>query len=252
MRGNSLEFQVAPLRILGGEFLRGQEQHRGAVGHLRAVAHLDPARDRLVELFRLLRIALAAGPRARLRERVAPGVGEIDRRDVRQVFVLEPVALVVFVAQAPEQRRERISNSLAFALVPSRGAEEVAAGRGIDGFHLLQANHRGKVVVAGFDIGRGGEDGDRTRGAGGLMARGRDAEEFRVDLEEEGVDLALLAVEFGGKVADMSGLDFARLDSRLFHRGVHRLAHHGGKVLALLVPVAGEVALPTAENIDAL
>ena len=74
-----IEFQVAALRVLSGEFLRGQEQRRSAVGHLRAIAYLDPARDRLVELFRLLRIVLGVRPAARLRERVAPGVGKIDR-----------------------------------------------------------------------------------------------------------------------------------------------------------------------------
>ena len=57
-----VEFQVAPLRVLGGEFLRGQEQRRDAIGDLRAVAHFDSPRDRLVELARLLRIAFAAWP----------------------------------------------------------------------------------------------------------------------------------------------------------------------------------------------
>src|SRR5580658_7177715 len=89
------------------EFFRREENRDRAVGHLRAVAHFDPPADYLVEFALVLRVTLAHEPVAGLRVGIALGVGIIHRRNVREVFVLEAVALVVLVAEPPEQFRKR-------------------------------------------------------------------------------------------------------------------------------------------------
>jgi hypothetical protein len=57
------------------------------------------------------------------------GVRVVHRRNVREVFVLEPKALVILVAQAAEQLGKWKLDTLRLTLVPRRGAEIVAAGR---------------------------------------------------------------------------------------------------------------------------
>ncbi len=57
-------------------------------------------------------------------------VGVVHRRDVRQVLVLQPEALVVLVAQLAEELGEGELDALGLLLVPRRGAEVVAAGLG--------------------------------------------------------------------------------------------------------------------------
>ena len=60
-----------------------------------------------------LRIALRRRPFAGLRQRILPRVGVVHRRDAREVFVLQPVPLVVLVAEAAEQPRKGIFLALA-------------------------------------------------------------------------------------------------------------------------------------------
>src|SRR5579864_1464943 len=138
-----VEPHSVPLRILGGELLRGKEKYGASVGHLGAVPDLDTAGDSLIELALLLRVALAHDPATRLRERIASRVGEVDRGYMREMFVFEPEALVVLVTQPAEQTREGIILALAFALVPSGGTEEVATRYAVDGLHLLESDHCG-------------------------------------------------------------------------------------------------------------
>src|SRR5579863_695638 len=240
---DGFELAPDPFRIAGGKLLRRQENDRAAVADLRAVAHLDPSGDRLVELFPLLRIVLAARPVTRLRQRIASRVGVVHGRDLRQVLVLETEALVIFVAEPSEQAREWIFLALAFTLVPARGAEEIAAGGSIDGFHLLEADHRRAVVAPGLDLRRRRQNRHRARGARRLMTRGRQAGEGRIEFEEKCPELSLLRIEFGGEITDVRGLDVARLQAAGTERGRRRLTHHFDKVLAFLVPVAREIAL---------
>src|SRR5215472_2975391 len=158
---------------LAGELFRGEKQRDAAIRDLGTIAHFDPSADDGIELRLLLGMALAHEPVAGLRVGIAFGVGIVHRRNVRQVFVLEPKALVIFVAQAAEQLGKWKLDALRFAFIPCRGAEVVAAGRGIDSFHLLDAGNAGEIVPTGLDLGGGGENRDRTRRARGLMAGGR-------------------------------------------------------------------------------
>ena len=80
-----------------------------------------------------------------------PCVGVVHRRDSGEVFVLQPETLVVLVAEPSEQPRERIFLALALALIPSRSAEEIAAGGSIDGLHLLESDHCSEVVTPRFE-----------------------------------------------------------------------------------------------------
>src|ERR1019366_742405 len=174
----------------GRKLLRREEDDRSAIGHLRAIANLNPARDYLAGFGLGLRIALGGWPAARLRQRIVPRVGIIHRRDSREIFVLEPEALVVLVAEAAEQPRKGIFLAFALALVPSCRTEEVAAGRSVNGLHLLQTDDRGEVVAAGLNLGGGRQNRDRSRGARGLMTAGRNAGEGRIGLEKKCPQLA--------------------------------------------------------------
>ena len=69
------------------------------------------------------------------------------------MFVFEAVALVVLVAEFAEELGKRELDPLGFELVPSCGAEEVAAFARADLLHLLHANHAGQVVALRLDLG---------------------------------------------------------------------------------------------------
>src|SRR5216683_38365 len=228
-----VEPDSVPLRILGGELLRGEEEYGASIGYLGAVPDLDTAGDSLIELTLLLRVGFAHDPATRLRERIAPGVGEVDRGDVREILVLESETLVVLVAQPAKQPREGIILALAFALVPSGGAEKVTARLAVDGFHLLETDHCGDVVAVRFYLGGRGQNCDRTRRARSLMAAGGQPCKNRIGFKEKCAELALLGIELSG-----------------CERIVNRLTHDGDEMLAFLGPVAGEVALCSAEDID--
>src|ERR1700691_5249944 len=81
------------------------------------------------------------------------------------------------------------------------------------------------------------------------MTAGRQSGKSRIDLDEKCADMALLGVQLGGEVADVSGLDFARLDLRGFERGQGRLAHHRHEMLAFFRPIAGKVGLRSAQYV---
>jgi diacylglycerol kinase family enzyme len=81
---------------------------------------------------------------------------------VREVLVLQAVALVVLVAETAEKLRKRKLDALGLALVPRGGAQVVAASCGIDGLHLLDAAHARQVVARRFDLGRRRDQRDRA------------------------------------------------------------------------------------------
>ncbi len=165
------------------------------------------------------------------------------------MLVLEAIALVVLIAEAPEQLRERKLDALGFLLVPRRGAEEIATGGGVDGLHLLHADHAREVVATGFDFRGRGENRDRARRACRLMAAGRQPIEGGIDFEEKGADMPLMRIKLGGEVADVRGLHFLRLDAGSFERAEHGLAHRAYKMFSFLGPVAGEVGLRSTQNV---
>ncbi len=82
------------------------------------------------------------------------------------------------------------------------------------------------------------------------MPVGRYAGKRRVDFEEKRAELALMSIEFGGKVTDVGTLDLFRLQLGGFKGRSHRFAHDFGEMLAFSVPVAGEITLRSAEDID--
>src|ERR1700722_9179228 len=112
------------------KFFRREKNRDRTVGNLRAIADFDPAADDLVEFAFVLRMTLAHEPVASLRVRIALGVGIVHGRNVREILVLQAVALVVFVAEAAEQFRKRELDSLGLALVPRRSSEVVSSGGG--------------------------------------------------------------------------------------------------------------------------
>src|SRR5216683_2167970 len=97
-----VEPDSAPLRILGGELLRGEEEYGASIGHLGTVPDLDAAGDSLIELALLLRVAFAHDPATRLRERIAPGVGEVDLVDVRAMLALVYALLLLLALPSRE------------------------------------------------------------------------------------------------------------------------------------------------------
>src|SRR5271155_837042 len=137
---------------------------------------------------------------------------------MREMLVLQPEALVVLVTQTPEQPREGIVLALALALIPSGRAQKVAAGNRIDRLHLLKSDHRRKVIAPRFNLRRGRQNRDRARRARRLMAAGRQPRESLIGLEEKRAELPLLRIKFGGEIADMGRLDFARLDFAICQR----------------------------------
>ena len=168
------------------------------------------------------------------------------------MLVLQPVALVVLVAELAEELRERELDALGLLLVPGRGAEVVAAfGRG-DGLHLLDADDAGQVVPAGLDLGEGGQHRDAARGTRGLVARRRQPAEGGVDLDEERAEVSLLAVELRREVAYVRDLHVPWLRRWCLEGALHALAHQRREMLPLLRPVAGEVGLIAAEKVDFL
>jgi hypothetical protein len=62
--------------------------------------------------------------------------------------------------------------------------------------------------------------------------------------------VTLLAIELGGEVADVPDLDVPGVDVGGLERAEDALAHHGREVLSLLRPVAGEVRLVAAEDVN--
>src|SRR3984957_12059877 len=157
------------------KFFRREKNRDGTVGDLRAIAYFDPAADDLVEFALVLRMTLAHEPVAGLRVRIALGVGIIHRRNVREMLVLQTVALVVLVAEAAEQFRKRELDSLGLALVPRRCAQVVAAGGRIDSLHLLDADHARQVVALRFNFRRRRYKRDRARRARRFMTAGRES-----------------------------------------------------------------------------
>ena len=167
-----------------------------------------------------------------------------------EVLVVEPVATVVLVAEPAEQLGKRELDALGLALVPGRGAEEVAAHRRRHRLHLLDADDERAVVAPGLDLRRRGEERDRSRRAGRLVTPGRQAGERRIDVDEKGAEVPLHGVELGGEVADVADLDLFGLDAGRCQPAGDGLADHRRDVLALLRPVAGEVGLVAAEDVD--
>src|SRR5216683_7931536 len=81
------------------------------------------------------------------------------------------------------------------------------------------------------------------------MPAGRESRKRRIDFNEERPDMTLLGVQFGGEVADVRGLDLARLDICGFERGERRLTHHGDEMFAFFGPIAGKVGLRSAQYV---
>src|SRR5262249_35182454 len=157
-------------------------------------------------------------------------------RNVCQMLVLQAKALVVFVAQTAEQFWKRKLDSLRFALVPCGGAELVAPGRGVDGFHLFDAGDARKLVPSGLDLRGCGENGDRTGGTRRFVPRGWQSAERGIDLDEKRTDMPLFGIQFSRKVADVRGLDFCGFDLLSLEPAQYRLAHHSDEVFAFLGP----------------
>src|SRR6185436_3020121 len=97
----------------------------------------------------------------------------------------------------------------------------------------------GEVVVPGLDVGLGGEDGERARGAGALVTRGGQAREARMDRGEEAAQLALAAEKLGDEIADMRDLHLLGLDAGGGEGAFDRLLQE----LEDSLPLAREVAL---------
>ena len=182
--------------------------------------------------------------------RGAACVAVVDLGDAREVFLLEAEALLIDVAQAGEQPREGEFDALRLAVIPGCGAEVVATGRRIDGLHLLNAEDEGRVIAAGLDLGGAHQHRDAARSAGRLVAGGRHSREAGIQLSEEAAQVALVAVELRREITDVRDFDLGRVARNGVQGAAHRLAEGVGEVLALLVPVAGEVGLVAAEDVD--
>ena len=243
------EVDAARFGPFGGSFLVGQNQRGGAVGDLRAVAEQQTARDRR-DVLAVVEVCLdVAQPLAGLRGGIALRVLVVELGQTLQVRGVEAVTVVVDVAEPPEELGEGQFDALSLQLVPAGGAEEVAALDGADGLHLLDTEDKGGAVALGLELGRGHQDGDAARGAGGLVAGGGQAAEVGVDLSEEAAELSLFGVELAGEVADVCGVDVAGFHGGNVERAVDGLSHHVAQVVLFLAPVAGEVGLVSAEDV---
>jgi hypothetical protein len=236
--------------ILLGVVARGQEDADRAVGHLGAVGDADAPAHRRVVVRAAERVLLVHVPGAGLGVGVELGVLVVEPADLGQVLVLQPVALVVLVAEPPEELGEGKLDALGLLGVPGGGAQVgTALGRG-DRLHLLDADHGLQVVATGLDLRRRRQDCDAAGRAGRLVPACGQAAEGRVHLGEEGAQVALHAVELRGEVAHVGALDLFRGDVARRHPAQHALAHQRREVLALLRPVAGKVRLVATEHVD--
>src|SRR5262249_34547790 len=68
--------------------------------------------------------------------------------------------------------------------------------------------------------------------------------------DEEGAEMALHRVQLGGEVADMADFDVLRIETGGLQPAFHRLAQHRHDVLVLLVPVASEIRLIPAQDVN--
>ncbi len=167
------------------------------------------------------------------------------------MLVFQAVALVVLVAELAEELRKRKLDALRLLLVPGRGAEVVAPLGGGNGLHLLDADDARKVVPARLNLGESRQERDapgepEPPRAGPWATRW----EGGIDLDEERAEVALLAVELSGEVADVTHLDVSGIDVGRLESAANALAHERREVLALLRPVAGKVGLVAAKNVD--
>jgi hypothetical protein len=115
--------------------------------------------------------------------------------------------------------------------------------------HLLDADHGREAVAAGLELGGGGEGGEAARGAGALVAGGGDAGEVGMGGGDQAAEVALVAEQLGGEVADVGGLEVARFEVD----GAEALLEHFpqpiGELAATARPVGGEVRLIAPEHV---
>jgi hypothetical protein len=164
--------------------------------------------------------------------------------------VVQPVAAVIFVGEVGEGARPQEAGVLELVAGPGGGAQVLGRLLARNVAHLLDADDAGQVVAAGLDLGRRGQDGDAARGAGRLVARGRQAVERGVDQAEHAAQQALAREQLGGEVADMAGLDVLGIQIDGGQPLAHASLEGVGQLAALAAPVGGEVALPAAQHID--
>src|SRR5882757_6625186 len=147
-------------------------------------------------------MALAHEPVAGLRVRIAFRIRIVDCRNMREMLILQAVALVVLVAEPAKKFGERELDSLGFALIPRRGAEIVATSGRVHRLHLLDADYAREIIARRFDFRRRRNQSDRARGACSLVTAGRQSRELRIYSDEERADMTLLGIELSGEVAD--------------------------------------------------
>ena len=244
------QLDAQPGGVLPRLVLAGENDAGGTIRDLAAVLLAHTALDHGIEFIVAAEGALGKFPGPGLGPGIAFGIAEVDLRDGVQVVAVDAVALVILPGNAVEQERPGEVAVGGLPALPGGAAQVLRAGLAVDVAHQLQAKHTGGVVVPRLDVAHGGQDGDGARGAGRLVARGRQHGQLREYVAEEAADETLAGEQFGDEVADMTHLDFPWLDIRVHHRLAQRLGEHVVQAQALARPVAGEVGLAAAQDVD--
>ena len=142
-----------------GEALTGQNHAGRSVGDLPTVEFAHPAFDRGVECGVVAKAALGKGPVSCLCPWVLLSVAKINLRDACQRLVVNAVAVVILLGNAIKQKRPWELAARRFMSLPSGGPQILGPGSAIDIAHQLQTDHAGDIIVAGFNVAHGRQQG---------------------------------------------------------------------------------------------
>ena len=248
--GNIPKLHAQPRGMFPGGGFTGQDNAGRTIGDLAAVLLAHTAFNYRVEFIVAAECALGKLPVAGLGAIVGPGIGEIDLRDAIEMPAVNAVAAVVFPGNPVEQERPGKIAVCRLPASPGGGAQVFGAGFPIHVAHQLKAQHTGDSVVPRFDIAHGGQDGYGTGRAGRLVARGGHGGHLGEHLTEEAADQALPGKQVADEIAYMADLNPGRFDVGVGQAFAQCLGKHVEQSQALAGPVAGEVGLAAAQDIN--
>ena len=201
-------------------------------------------------------------PRTGLRFRVGLRVIVVDARNFRQplhdaFFFDVAVAFDDHVRQFAEEFRKRELDALRFFFVVRRSAQEVAADRGVHGFHNFETDHDAHVVISGADLGSGRVESHGTGSAGRFVTRARHAVKRGMHFGQERAEVALVRVLLRVEVADeyadpvffIQTDNFVIVETDREQAVFDDLTEHRNEGFAFFGPVALEIGLSAAQNV---
>jgi hypothetical protein len=167
------------------------------------------------------------------------------------MLVAQAVTLLVFIAEPAEDVRPGKPDTHTLAAAPHRRTANVLGGRLARHIaHLFDADDCRHPVASRLDFCCRREQRDATGGTGCFVARGRDAGKRRMHRGEEPAEVSLAAKQLCREITHVCNIDRLRFDPNLFQGGIYGFGEYLEQVLAFARPVAREIRLVTAENIN--